>query len=68
MGKTILELFKKADIKSLNVQDGNQAAIGGKTMEERYDIKNSKDIRVSSSAPLMGLSFFLLQEYSQVLA
>ena len=57
MGKPLIELFKKGDINTFNVQDGNVAAPGGKTMEERYDIKNSKDIKLSSSSTLMNLAF-----------
>lgn len=62
MGKPLIELFKKGDINTFNVQDGNVAAPGGKTMQERYDIKNSKDVPLSSSSPLMGLSFFALNK------
>ena len=62
MGKTLRELFEKGDIKTFNVQDGNPAAVGGKTMQERYEVRNSKDIQVSSSAPLMGLNFFALNK------
>jgi hypothetical protein len=46
MGKTIEELFKSKQLQS-----------SGATAEKTYDIRNSKDIAISSNSPLMGLPF-----------
>jgi uncharacterized membrane protein YgcG len=46
MGKTIEELFRSKQLQS-----------SGKTAEKTYDIRNSKDINISSNSPLMGLPF-----------
>lgn len=46
MGKTIEELFRSKQLQS-----------SGKTAEKTYDIRNSKDISISSNSPLMGLPF-----------
>jgi hypothetical protein len=46
MGKTIEELFKTKQLQS-----------SGATAEKTYDIRNSKDIAISSNSPLMGLPF-----------
>ena len=46
MGKTIEELFRSKQLQS-----------SGKTAEKTYDIRNSKDINISSNNPLMGLPF-----------
>lgn len=59
MGKSILELFKKEDVKNFNVP-GVPAVGRGKTAKEKYDIRNSKDINLRVASPLINFPLFAL--------
>lgn len=63
MGKTLKDLFESAEIAKSNFYTlETSPANTGKTMKERYDVRNSKEIKVSSSAPLMGVPFLALNK------
>jgi len=62
MGKSLLELFYKKDVKQL-YQLENNAAAKGKTLSSKYDIRNSKTRQpVYSASPLMRVPMFLLHK------
>lgn len=58
MGKSIRELFEKTNIREFAIQDGNPVATSGNTMQERYDIRNSKQIKLDTSHVLFKPAFW----------
>lgn len=58
MGKSILELFKTAKLEELNTTPGVPFTGKGTTVEEKYQVRDSKDIKVSSNNAFMTLPFY----------
>jgi len=62
MAKSILELFKTTPTSQIKTLDGNNIPYSGKTSEEKYDVRNSKNIVLSSNSPLMQPFFWAINK------
>lgn len=60
MGKTILELFQKEKLENLNTVPGVPVSTNGSTAAEKYDIRNTNNIVVSTSSPTLKPAFWAL--------